>query len=262
TVYASGFFFGGACSKASVVRFFPDGTSDVLQAPSEEGVEINAMDVGSDGRLAVTYDGKYNFAEEDGVVWFGDDGTQSRADLADLVAQATAVGPGQGTLTVGNALETEEPVSVAYLAEGDLLTTILPNLQGMPTTPTRVEVSENGIGYVSAMAGGFGVQTFGIIRLDNALPVATSQDEPSSTMPLLARHGPNPLRANTPLRLTLGEPVDLALYDLLGRRVAAWDAVPPGDFEATLPTRLAAGLYVLRAEGEDAAATLRVTILR
>ncbi|MEM6782785.1 MAG: hypothetical protein AAF624_03515 [Bacteroidota bacterium] len=244
------------------MRFFSDGTSDVLQAPSEEGVEINAMDVGLDGRLAVTYDGKYNFAEEDGVVWFGDDGTQSRADLADLVAQATAVGPAEGTLTVGNALENEEPVSVAYLAEGDLFTTVLPSLQGMPTFPTLVDVSGSGVGYVSAIAQGFGIQTYGVIRLDNALPVTASQDAPQPNAPLLARLGPNPIRSGAPLRLALGAPADLALYDLLGRRVAAWDAVPPGDFEAALPARLAAGLYVLRAEGEEAAATLRVTVLR
>ena len=59
--------------------------------------------------------------------------------------------------------------------------------------------------------------------------------------------------------------VQIALYDVVGRRVAvvAEGTFGAGDATASVATAdLPAGVYVLRLQGEDAAATRTVTVIR
>jgi hypothetical protein len=80
--------------------------------------------------------------------------------------------------------------------------------------------------------------------------------------------GPNPVRqqATVTLRLRDEQDVDVALYDVLGRRVRSvhTGAMASGR-RHTLSldvNGLASGLYLLRASGEQFQTTRRVTVVR
>ncbi|MEO1075563.1 MAG: hypothetical protein AAFX41_06310 [Bacteroidota bacterium] len=258
TVQVIGQALGGSvCDGLNVFQFTAEETvtrtliSTLLLEPS-------AFAVREDGTAAVGY----LTPDGDRVLRIEPGRTIESNTPVDVVIEDVALGTGGGALAVGPTRDDDLPVATALVPDIGTTTVPLDDLGGLATTPRTTLVAADGTGYVGLDGRAFGIGLVGLARIDDALPVTTSQDEPQPMVPLLARVGPNPLRAGAPLRLALGDPADLALYDLLGRRVAAWDAVPPGDFEATLPTRLAAGFYVLRAESEDTAATLRVTVLR
>ncbi|MEL6445925.1 MAG: hypothetical protein AAF089_08760 [Bacteroidota bacterium] len=258
TVHVIGQAFGGsACDGLNVFQFTAEGAVSRTSISTLQ-LEPSAFAVRADGAAVVGYMNP----DGDRILRIAPDRTIEWNTPLDIVIEDVALGPGVGALAVGPTRDDAAPVATAYVPGVGTATVPLNDLGGLVTTPRTALVADDGTGYVGLDAEAFGIGLVGLARIDDALPVTASQDEPQPAIPLLARVGPNPLRAGAPLRLTLGDPADLALYDLLGRRVAAWDAVPPGDFEAALTTRLAAGLYVLRAEGEDAAATLRVTILR
>ncbi|MEL7168850.1 MAG: hypothetical protein AAGN64_05825, partial [Bacteroidota bacterium] len=248
---------GGACDGLNVFQFTAEETV-TRTFVGTTGLEPSAFAVRADGTTAVGY----MDPDGDRIFRIAPDRTIEWDTPLSIVTEDVALGTGVGAFAVGPARDDAAPVALAYVQDAGTTTVSLDGLRGLATTPRTGLVADGGTGYVGLDARAFGVGLVGLARIDDALPVTASQDEPQPNAPLLARLGPNPLRPGEPLRLALGDPADLALYDVLGRRVAAWDAVLPGDFEATLPARLAAGLYVLRAEGEDAAATLRVTVLR
>ena len=79
--------------------------------------------------------------------------------------------------------------------------------------------------------------------------------------------GPNPAGASTTVRFTLdrAQDVRVALYDVLGREVAvvADGAFGAGTTVAQVNTgALSSGVYVLRLQGEGAAATRQVSVVR
>ena len=79
--------------------------------------------------------------------------------------------------------------------------------------------------------------------------------------------GPNPTRGDATVRFSLdrAQRVQVALYDVVGRRVAvvAEGTFGAGDATASVATAdLPAGIYILRLQGEDAAATRTVTVIR
>src|SRR5690606_16764099 len=78
---------------------------------------------------------------------------------------------------------------------------------------------------------------------------------------------PNPFRGATTVTLTLAHPseVEVAVYDVLGRRVAtvASERFPAGRRAVALDAGLlTAGVYVVRVTAGDAVATRTVTLLR
>ncbi|MDX1419026.1 MAG: DUF4397 domain-containing protein [Rubricoccaceae bacterium] len=84
----------------------------------------------------------------------------------------------------------------------------------------------------------------------------------------LAAPQPNPTRAAASLALTVAaaQPVEVAVYDVTGRRVAVLldRTVDAGETVALSldASALPAGVYVVRAQGEDFAQAQRVTVLR
>ncbi|MEM6785361.1 MAG: hypothetical protein AAF624_16695, partial [Bacteroidota bacterium] len=260
TLHVVGRSIGGdePCRGPAVFRFRLDGTVEFTRLGTvlAEPAEIQVRD---DGTTLVGYN---DFDDVGRLLRIAPDGAVLWDESVAVEVRGVALGSGVGALAVGPTRDDAAPLATAYVPDGGATAVPLDDLGGLATTPRTALVADDGTGYVGLDAEAFGIGLVGLARIDDALPVTASQDKPQPNVPLLARLGPNPLRAGAPLRLTLGAPSDLALYDVLGRRVAAWDALPPGEFEATLPARLAAGLYVLRAEGEDTAATLRVTVLQ
>ncbi|GAB5537748.1 MAG: hypothetical protein Rubg2KO_39970 [Rubricoccaceae bacterium] len=79
---------------------------------------------------------------------------------------------------------------------------------------------------------------------------------------------PNPSASSQArVRLTMDEPgpLELALYDVVGRRLAvlfSGDVASGQSVEAALPSRLAAGVYLLRVEGSPSGPSTRVVVSR
>lgn len=120
----------------------------------------------------------------------------------------------------------------------------------------------------------------GTWRIDeNGFDPATGNDTPGTANPSMttaAEDGPdnglglavaNPLRGTATVTFTLAAPdrASVALYDVLGRRVAT---LADGVFGATIQTAtvhagsLASGVYVLRLQTEGAAVSRTVTVVR
>ncbi|MEM1043174.1 MAG: T9SS type A sorting domain-containing protein [Bacteroidota bacterium] len=99
-------------------------------------------------------------------------------------------------------------------------------------------------------------------------PGGLSSEETSTVTTRLSQPSPNPVTSRAALNLTVGQAqrVTVAVYDLLGRRVAdlfdgglAAGQVLALAFEAEA---LPAGLYVIQARGEAFSETRRVTVVR
>ena len=83
----------------------------------------------------------------------------------------------------------------------------------------------------------------------------------------LALSGPNPFRRQTALTLSLPSPqtVEVALYDVLGRRVAVLHGGPLGAGTHALPvdgSPLPAGVYVVRAVGSSFSVSQALTLVK
>lgn len=101
---------------------------------------------------------------------------------------------------------------------------------------------------------------------DFTVPVA-NEESPNTSGARLAIAGPNPVRSETAIALTLASPeaVTVEVLDLLGRSV---QTLHTGALTAARHTLdldaggLAPGVYVVRAEGDTFSATQRITIVR
>jgi hypothetical protein len=105
---------------------------------------------------------------------------------------------------------------------------------------------------------------------ENLTPLHTAA-EPSPDLPAAFRLEPpvpNPFHAHTQLRFSVREaaPVDVVLYDALGRRVALlYRGVPqPGVMQTLSVERagLPGGVYFLRLNGQDFSTTRALTLLK
>ena len=94
----------------------------------------------------------------------------------------------------------------------------------------------------------------------------SAQDAADAGAFSLSAPAPNPARGAVALRLALGtaDAARVDLYDALGRRVATlWDGPAVGDVELSVDaSRLAPGVYVVRAAAGGLAATRRLTVVR
>ena len=99
-------------------------------------------------------------------------------------------------------------------------------------------------------------------------PGAASRTEPEGDVFALSAPAPNPAtdEARAWVRVGSVQPITAVLYDALGRRVAT---VFEGEATPSAPvllqvraSGLAAGVYMLRVEGDDHAASHRITVVR
>ncbi|MEO0560207.1 MAG: CotH kinase family protein [Bacteroidota bacterium] len=102
--------------------------------------------------------------------------------------------------------------------------------------------------------------------LDAAFPVDAGDAPESASSLQLSMLGPNPAHESARLSITLATPqsVILDVFDVQGRRVARLHegALPIGSTAFTLETEsLSAGLYLVRALGEQSARTERLMVL-
>ncbi len=100
----------------------------------------------------------------------------------------------------------------------------------------------------------------------NAPPVSR-ESGPNASGARLTVAGPNPVRGQTALSLSLVAPeaVTVSVVDLLGRNVQTLHEGPLPADRHTLDvdaSRLAPGVYVVRAQGETFSATQRLTVIR
>lgn len=90
--------------------------------------------------------------------------------------------------------------------------------------------------------------------------------EPAPGAALALRAGPNPSRGPLAVTFTVGEagPVDLAVFDVTGRRVAGLveRAVAAGEHHVEAALDLPAGVYVVRLRAGATARTLPLTVVR
>ncbi len=71
--------------------------------------------------------------------------------------------------------------------------------------------------------------------------------------------GPNPATAGGVLHLTVREPAEVSLFDLLGRRVGVWHPGTPGRLTLTVPD-VATGVYVLQATSATETMAQRIVV--
>ena len=117
-----------------------------------------------------------------------------------------------------------------------------------------------------------GTHTFRLkqVDFDGTESFSPAQEVTVRTGETLAIQGPNPMRGNQQARLVVQvdaeQPVDVALYNVLGQRVATLftgTAAPQAPAEATLSTdRLASGVYFVRVVGASVQATEQITVVR
>ena len=117
-----------------------------------------------------------------------------------------------------------------------------------------------------------GTHTFRLkqVDFDGTESFSPAQEVTVRTGETLAIQGPNPMRGNQQARLVVQvdaeQPVDVALYNVLGQRVATLftgTATPQAPAEATLSTdRLASGVYFVRVVGASVQATEQITVVR
>jgi len=98
-----------------------------------------------------------------------------------------------------------------------------------------------------------------------APPVSVEDAAPAGAVALSVYPNPSASSATVTLSLPASGAVRVAVYDVLGRRVAeVFDGVAPGGsaLALALPAGLPAGAYVLRADGEGVREAVRFTVLR
>lgn len=226
------------------------------------------------------------FDEElDGRVAFVADGQQglrlvSVADPADLVSLATAPTSTQARDVAASATltptGTETVAAVADDFYGLRTFTVSPDGsaavlrdafptadRGIGVTMSELDFPVDPVGFPDAVylaAGEAGVYIYWLGQAVSSEPTANA-----STLQLAAR--PNPARgsARVTFELSAAMPVEAAVYDVLGRRVAtlASGALAAGPHELAAETAgWAPGVYTVRVRAGEAVATQRLTVLR
>jgi len=194
-----------------------------------------------------------------GTVWVA--GATRSDDVPVLHGNAELAGAGQDAFVTQIDLATGQPqVSVRLGGDAD-------------DAATAVAARDDRV----CIAGG--THSLAFPGLDAAVPAAEasfvsclspSADGPPAIPPRLVLEGnyPNPFRQTTTLPFVLPRPAEvrLAVYDLLGRRIATlYDDILPVETLQTvrLDTEgLASGLYFLRFTGPDVTQTRRLVVVR
>ena len=130
----------------------------------------------------------------------------------------------------------------------------------------QTEITDQGQALTLA-PGAFRVYTDVDVPSPDPFLISTPSDAGPETAALAVGVAPNPVRSRATVRWSLDAPGDasLALYDMLGRRVAllAEGAQPAGAQTISLDaSALPSGVYVLRLTAGDRAETARVTVVR
>ncbi|MEL7361810.1 MAG: right-handed parallel beta-helix repeat-containing protein [Bacteroidota bacterium] len=242
-----------------------------------QGVQIARNSTFANGELGIDIDGDGVTSNDAGD---GDAGANNRQNFPDL---AMAMGNGVSTLTVRYTVDTDPanaayPLTVAFhLADADgeegqvflgTDTYAVADAQAerdvsfnpaevVPTGSRLVATATDADGNTSEFAPSIAV----------AGSVANEDDTTVPTALALDLAGPNPFRHTTALALTVPKdgPVQVVVYDLLGRRAAVLHAGPlvAGTHRLALQADgLSAGVYVVRAETTGMAVTQPLTVLR
>ncbi len=191
--------------------------------------------------------------------WDPDPFVSVRLGALALAAQQTAEGGGVVYTSNGYALDAETAEPLAWepaVAGGTVL------------------LSER---HEALFFGGFfrnslrGSGHAGVVAVEPAAafppPVASEDEAATPERAALSAAHPNPFRGTATVTLSLpqAQRVEVALFDVLGRRVAVLHAGPlsGGEHALTLDaTALPSGVYVVRAQGEGFSASRRVTVVR
>ncbi|MEM6782958.1 MAG: right-handed parallel beta-helix repeat-containing protein [Bacteroidota bacterium] len=242
-----------------------------------EGVQIARNSTFANGGLGIDLGGNGVTPNDAGDA---DTGPNNRQNFPDL---ASATGDGVATFTVRYAVDTAPanaayPLTVAfYLAgadgeEGEVFLgtdtyaasqaqtereVAFNPAQVVPTGSRLVATATDADGNTSEFAPSIAV----------AGSVANQDAGAAPTTLALDLAGPNPFRRATTLVLTMPEsgPAEVAVYDVLGRRVAVLHARPlaAGTHRFLLQAEaLSTGVYVVRAEAKGTVVTQALTVLR
>lgn len=248
-----------SCVGPVVFRFSPDGTVGGTFIRPEDSVDLLDLDVRPNGSAVVAHETTYGATvlsriDADGLVW-----TSERLSLI-LARHVVAAGLDDEAFVAGNVFDPDDSsattIGFSY-ASGTGEAVGLDRFAGLWTQVQRVVADSAGAVYVVLAASGLGVDASAVIRVDGAFSVPLSP-RPSPIEPLLSRIGPNPVRAGGTLRLDVGAPAELSMFDLLGRRVGLW-AGAVGRTELTVPD-VATGVYVLRAASDLGTASTRIVV--
>lgn len=178
--------------------------------------------------------------------------------------------------TLAQRLDYGEGMFPAVLAPGDYTLELSNALTGAALRTYRVTIPANAdevnlslVGFLDPAANGNGPAMTAVAVTPSGSLVTTGTERPEAggSGLELSAPAPNPARGTAVVTFTLPEagPATLAVYDLLGRRVAmAFDgAAAAGTHPATVDaSALAPGVYVLRLSRGDAVRTQRLVVTR
>ena len=137
----------------------------------------------------------------------------------------------------------------------------------IPPTLVTFDVDGSGDIYVAAWVDGTEWRQIGLFKFEPETPVPVEETPPVPAALALNQNHPNPFSGTTQITYTLPAPtaVRLAVYDVLGRRVAtlAEGRRPAGTHRATFAAdgRLAGGVYFYRLETGGQVETRRMVVL-
>ncbi|WP_420456000.1 hypothetical protein [Rubrivirga sp.] len=240
-----------SCARALVFRFPPAGGIEATYTADAFSGPARALDVSGAGNAAVVYGpGRVALIDADGTL-VGDDPAPDG-----LSVTGVAVGDAlEFLLTATDGSLT--PILVGSTRSGGFTSSQLPLLVGLPTEASLPVIGADRAGYAALRTTPPGMSVAGVSRVDMALPVA-AEAFPASTA-MLTVLGPQPAPVGGTVRLRLGTPARLTLFDAVGRRVSTWEARVG---EATVAVPTAAGVYLLRAEADGQASTVPLVVVR
>ncbi len=242
-----------SCVGPTLLRFGSEGLEQVTGVGSNSD-DTEAFVVRPDGGVAVAQEGSPDWILLQAAP--GGEPTSLSFGRLDGTATALSAGPG-GEYVAGGVLGDGVPYIQSVFGQQVASPVELPRLDGFAATLRHLMTGSDGEAYAVIGGNSLGGAVSSVVRIDGAVAVS-SEARPEGLVPIFAVVGPNPVRAGASLRVRLGMPSTLALYDVLGRRVATWLATSAtGEIE--IPA-VAPGAYILRADAESSASAVPLIV--